>query len=138
MSVKALATRMNGAASPSERRRRVDPEDASGLLPDVAVMMRKLGAEDEAVAGRKPVTRRVDDELDLAGQHVADLLAGMLDWAGALAVQGDVVDVALEHVSGRVGDDALQADALAAAQRVERDLGPRALAEDDALVAVHL
>src|SRR5262245_13058741 len=100
MTVKARAPKDWRAASRSECRRRVDPEDARALLPDVAVVVRQLGAEDEAVAGGELVVVGVDDQLDLAGEHIAYLLAGVLDGAGALAAYLDVVDIALEHVTG--------------------------------------
>ncbi|CAH2402621.1 exported hypothetical protein [Mesorhizobium escarrei] len=123
---------------PSEGRWRVDPKNAGSLLADVAVMMRQLRPEHERIAGGEIMALAIDDQLYPAGKHVADFLADMLDGTFALAVRLDMMDVALQQVSGRIWNDAFERDALAAPQRVERDQWPRACAEHNRLVVVDL
>ncbi|CAH2394825.1 hypothetical protein MES4922_110263 [Mesorhizobium ventifaucium] len=123
---------------PSEGRRRVDPENAGSLLADVAVMVRQLRPEHERISSGEIMALAIDDQLDPAGEHIADFLAGMLDGTFALAVRLDMMDIALQQVAGRIRNNALKRNAFAAPQRVERDQWPRACAEHDRLVVVDL
>ena len=86
--------------------------------------MLAVRTEDEGVAGGQPVALAVDDELDAAGQDIADLFALMRDRPRAAAAGGDVVDIALQQMHVAERDDPFQRDAFAAMARIEGNHRP--------------
>src|SRR5262245_48326785 len=87
---KSLATTLKS-------RRGVDPDHPAGAPAVGAVVMRQVGAEEEAAALRDRVGLAADDQLQLALQHVARLLAVMLERPAQLAVGGEADHEALEQ-----------------------------------------
>ena len=63
--------------------RRVHPDDARGLVADVAVAVGQVRLEEEQVAGFHAIGGAVDVELDLAFDQIADRLALVRDLVGS-------------------------------------------------------
>ena len=97
-----MALRAGTAAIParSEGRRRIDPDDPGELPADVPVAVRQVGLEEEGIALHEVVELVADHQLDLALQHVADLLPEMLDLAAIVGAGLDDVDVAVDPIDG--------------------------------------
>ena len=80
--------------------------------------MADLRAKTERIASRELIRLVAEEQLDLAGNHVANLFALVRDQAKTLPARRDDVNIALEQVSLRVRDHALHQDAIPAPDRV--------------------
>src|SRR5665647_61874 len=77
----------------------------------------------------------VDHQLDFAFKHIADFLAGM-DNSLAAAAGRDAMNVALQKVLARIGNEAFELNPFAGAQVVGHQKGPLARMGDDPVADV--
>src|SRR5690606_26204226 len=96
----------------SERGRRIHPQHPGNLLARIAVGMRAVRREEEGIARTEKISRPVDDEFELAFDHVATLLALVLDLAVAVAVRLHDEQEALKLAAMFVRNDDFRFDAF--------------------------
>src|SRR6476659_1761420 len=96
----------------SEGRWRIHEQNSRRTLAAVPVAMTDLRAETERIASRELIRLVAEEQLDLAGNHVANLFALVRDQTETRPARRHDVDIALEQMPLCVRDDAFYQDPM--------------------------
>src|SRR5690606_23457904 len=103
------------AGKGSERRRRIDPQDAGFGVAYVAIAVGQRGIEIKTVALADPYGMVFHRDLDRSRKGEAEFLAVMADRLEAAAAGCDDVDVDLQELARRSGHQPFQGDLISGA-----------------------